>query len=280
VPFLDAGEGVQLYYEDFGTGPAVVFTNAGNLTHKMWEAQVAGIAGEFRTITYDWRGTGASDKPRGGYTGDAAAGDLCAVVERLGVGPAVLVGHGIGSHVVMLAAARRPDLAKALVLVSTAPWFTGERDGIDGGTSAEFLHFMFARSGPNDPRGVPYAEVLAEMGAAWLFHHPQSAAVQHAILEQALTWPQYVVSAYAKSMMEIDHRSRFARIECPCLIVQGRHDRKQRYQGAAYMAKQIRGARLVTLEDSAHMGQIEEINAFNRALLGFLRDVEATKRAA
>jgi len=280
MPYLDTGDGVRLYYEDFGAGPAVVFTGAGNLTHKMWEAQVAGIAGEFRTVTYDWRGTGASDKPRGGYTGEAVAADLCALVERLGIGPAVLVGHGIGSHVVMLAAAARPELAKAMVLVSTAPWFTGERDGIVGGTSAAFMDFMFARSGPQDPRGVPYAEVLAEMGEQWLFHHPQSAAVQHSILEQALTWPQYVITAYAKSMREIDHRQRFARFKCPCLIVQGRHDRKQRYEGAAYMARRIKGARLMTLEDSAHMGQIEEINHFNRVLLDFLREVEAMRRAA
>lgn len=280
MPYLDTGAGVRLYYEDFGSGPAVVFTSAGHLTHKMWEGQVAGLAGEFRTITYDWRGTGASDKPRDGYTADAVAADLCALVQRLGIGPAVLVGHGIGSHVVMLAAAARPDLAKAMVLVSTAPWFSGERDGVAGGTSAAFLDFMFARSGPQDPRGLPYADVLAEMGAQWLFHQPQSAAVQHAILEQALTWPQHVMSVYAKSMREIDHRQRLALFNCPCLIMQGRHDRKQRYEGAEYMARRIKGARLATLENSAHMGQVEEINNFNRVLLGFLREVGETKRAA
>jgi pimeloyl-ACP methyl ester carboxylesterase len=280
MPYLDTGAGVRLYYEDFGAGPAVVFTSAGQLTHRMWEAQVAGLAGEFRTVTYDWRGTGASDTPRDGYTGDAVAGDLSALVQRLGIGPAVLVGHGIGSHIVMLAAAARPDLVKAMVLVSTAPWFTGERDGVAAGAPAAFLDTMFPRSGPKAERGVPYADLLAEMGADWLYHRPPSAAVLQALLEQGLSWPQFVIGAYAKSMREIDHRQRLGQFACPCLILQGRHDKKQRYEGAEYMARRIKGARLVTLEDSAHMGQEEEINTFNRHLLGFLREVEATKRAA
>ena len=62
--------------------------------------------------------------------------------------------------------------------------------------------------------------------------------------------------------------------------MQGRHDRKQRYEGATYMASRIKGARLVTLEHSAHMGEIEELNTFNQALSSFIQEVEALKRVA
>jgi pimeloyl-ACP methyl ester carboxylesterase len=102
MPLCEATDGVHLYYEDFGDGQALIFTPAGVQTHKMWEGQAAGLSDRFRTITYDWRGTGASDKPRTGYTGEAAAADLAALVETLGTAPAVLVGHGIGSHVTLL----------------------------------------------------------------------------------------------------------------------------------------------------------------------------------
>jgi pimeloyl-ACP methyl ester carboxylesterase len=273
MSFCEVAPGVSLYYEDFGTGPAVVFTAAGQLTHKMWGNQVAALAGEYRTVTYDWRGTGASDKPRSDYAPETLANDLCALVTTLDLAPAVLVGHGIGSHITLLAATRRPNLASGIVLASAAPWFSGEYDGVPGGLSPDFIEFLQRANEFGDHRGVPYAAACAELAEHWLFHRPQASAVHHDILEQALSWPQVVINMIA-------HRPRFGQIECPTLVIQGRHDRKQRYPGAVYLARQIKNARLVTLENSAHMGQIEELNAFNRVLTEFLEAVYAIKSAA
>jgi pimeloyl-ACP methyl ester carboxylesterase len=280
MPLCEATDSVRLYYEDFGDGEALVFICAGVQTHKMWEGQAAGLSDRFRTIAYDWRGTGASDKPRTGYTGDAAAADLTALVENLGAAPAVLIGHGIGSHVALLAAEKRPDLVKALVLASSGPWFCGDRDGIVGGLSDEFMAFMAERTDLKHDRGLSHADAMADLGAGWLFHHPQSDALNFSVLEQALTWPQFVLAEYLKTMREIDHRERLKGIDCPTLIIQGRHDRKQRYEGAVYMRDNIPGARLVTLEESAHMGQVEEINAFNDAVATFVAEQAGVERAA
>ena len=104
MSLCEVAGGVKLYCQEFGEGPALVFTNAGQLTHRMWEGQVAHLANSHRTITYDWRGTGASDKPRSGYTCEAVAADLCALIEKLDAAPAILVGHGIGTHAMILAA--------------------------------------------------------------------------------------------------------------------------------------------------------------------------------
>ena len=280
MPICEAADGVRLYYEDFGEGPAVVFTASGSQTHKMWESQVAAISATHRTITYDWRGTGASDKPRSGYTGDAAAADLCALIERLGLAPATLVGHGIGNHLGIITATRRPELVAGLVLASAAPWFSGTRDGVAAGLSPEFMDLLARGSQLGDARGIAYADVWAELAEQLLFHRSQSDATHQSVLEQALCWPQHVVNAYSKSLHGIDHRERLPLIQCPALIIQGRHDRKSLYAGAEYMARKIPNARLVTLEDSAHMGQVEEINAFNRALMEFLKAAHATRRAA
>lgn len=281
MPYCSGADGVKLYYEDFGDGPAMVFTNAGLQTHKQWEGQVASLADEFRTITYDWRGTGQSDKPRSGYTAERAAADLCALVETLGVAPAILVGHGIGTHVTFMAATSRPDLVRGMVLASGGPWFCGERDGVAGGLSNEFLDFIVGKSSkPKDARGISDPQIFGDLAEHWLFHRPQTPAVVNSVLEQALEWPHYPHAAYLKSMREVDHRHRFGQVRWPTLIIQGRHDHKQRYEGACYMAEQIPGAKLVTLEDSAHMGQLEEINAFNQALVRFAREACSVKRAA
>jgi pimeloyl-ACP methyl ester carboxylesterase len=274
VPYCEVGRDVSLYYEDFGDGTPVVFTNAGNLTHKMWMGQVAALAPGFRTITYDVRGTGLSAKPRMGYTAEAAAGDLCALVERLNLGPVVMGAHGIGTHIAMMATDRRPDLVQALILVSGGPWFHGKRDGIEGGVADEFLAFLLTRA----ERGVPYAEICQNMIDTWLFHKPPNPGVIHALLEQALAWPQFVLNAFSQSMRSIDHRDRLSRLACPTLIMHGLHDRKQLYEGAAYMARVMPEARLVTLEQSAHMAQLEEPDTFNQASLSFLRSLQAGGR--
>lgn len=266
--YCEVTGGVRLYVQEFGAGAPIVFVNAGQVTHRMWESQVAHFALAYRTITWDWRGTGASDKPATGYTVEVCAADLCALIERMGAAPALVVGHGIGTHAMLLAADARPELVKAMVLVSAAPWFSGERDGAAGGVSQAFLDYLARTNALADERGVPYARACEELGD-WLFHRPQSPAVMQWLLDQAFTWPQFVINEYARSMRDLDHRERMRRIGCPTLIIQGRHDRKQRYEGAVTMAKLIRGARLVTLEDSAHMGEIEEVRAFNRHVGAF-----------
>jgi non-heme chloroperoxidase len=269
MPHCEVADGVELYYEDFGDGPPIIFTNAGNLTHKIWMGQVAGLAPNFRTVTYDVRGTGLSTKPRVEYSAEAAAADLCALTERLAFGPATMVAHGIGTHITLLAAGMRPDLVSGLVLLSGGPWFHGEHDGVTAGVADEFLSFLKERS----ERGVPYPQVCEEMIGTWLFARPPSAGVVHALLEQALAWPQVVLRAFSQNMRDIDHRGRLPLLACPILIVHGRHDRKQLYAGAAHTAKLAPSAQLATLEHSAHMGQLEELVTFNRLLAEFVRAV-------
>jgi non-heme chloroperoxidase len=272
MPYCEVGGDVALYYEDFGDGPPIVFTNAGNLTHKIWMGQVASLAAEFRTITYDIRGTGLSARPRVGYSAEVAAADLCTLVECLELPPATMVAHGIGTHIALLAADMRPDLVNALALVSGGPWFHGARNGVTAGVADDFIAFLTERAA----QGVPYAQICAEMIDAWLFRTPPSAGVVHALLEQALAWPQFVLKALSQSMRDIDHRRRLPGLACPVLVVHGRHDRKQLYAGAAQVAQLAPAGRLVTLEHSAHMGQLEELNTFNRMLADFVRAVGST----
>ncbi len=268
-------EDVRLYCEDFGEGTPILFICGGNLTHQSWDSQVAALAGSFRTITFDWRGTGSSDKPRNQYNSDVVVQDVVALINKLELAPAVLVGHGLGAHIALLTTYGRPDLVRGLFLTAAAPWFSGERDAQIGGVSQEFLRFMISQVSSNGSGlRVPYAQTCYELGENWVFHHRQSPGVYQAMLDQALAWPQYVLNAYANSMREIDHRERLPLLRCPTLIAQGRHDRKQRYEGAVYMSKMIPGARLHTFEESATMTNIEEVEAFNQTLSEFVLELE------
>jgi pimeloyl-ACP methyl ester carboxylesterase len=269
MPYCTVSTDLRIYYEDFGDGIPIVFTNCGVQTHKMWENQVAGLSDRFRVITYDWRGTGNSDKPRSGYTVANAVSDLINLVESLNSAPAILVGHGLGAQLTLIAATSRPEIVSKMVLVSAGPWVVGDLDGV-GGVSLEFIRYWGELFYPEHGRGLAYAEAYGDLGDNWLFKHPPHSAVGHAVLEQALAWPQYVANAFVKDFHKVDSRERLKLVKWPTLLIQGRYDRKQRYEGALYLAKHINNARLCTLEDSAHMGQIEEINRFNGAVAEFI----------
>jgi pimeloyl-ACP methyl ester carboxylesterase len=58
------------------------------------------------------------------------------------------------------------------------------------------------------------------------------------------------------------------------MIAQARHDRKQRYEGAVYLAKHLPNAKLVTFEHSSHMPHIEEMALFNEELRAFVKQSE------
>ena len=266
MPQYEVAPAVRLYCEDFGDGKAIIFTSAGIQTRKMWEHQAAGLGSKYRTITYDWRGTGRSDRPRGPYSVDQAVDDLCALIEGQSIAPAVLAGHGIGCHVTLLAAHRRPELVERMVLVSGAPWYTGDRDD-EGGFSSEFTTWWEAQTAN---QGTHIAQAYAELGERFLFHKDPGPAVGHSVLEQALDWPLYVFKSYTNSMMTLDHREILPQLNLPTMVFQGRHDNKQRYGGGKYLADNIPGARLITFEESAHMPQIEEMALFNQTLDQFI----------
>jgi pimeloyl-ACP methyl ester carboxylesterase len=277
MPHCEVAPGVRLYYEDFGEGDPIVLIGGGHLSHRSWDSQVAALALKFRTITFDWRGTGRSDKPATGYNAEIAAGDVSALIGRLDLAPAVLVGHGLGAHLALLTASAHPGAVKGLFLAAAAPWLSGERDGISGGLPEEFLAFVLAKGREG---GVPYAQICFELAEDWLFHRRQSPGVYQWILQQALEWPQHVANSYAQSMREIDHRERLPLIRCPTVIAQGRYDRKQRYEGALYVARAIPNARLMMFENSAHMTPLEEVDRFNQAVADFAAALAPAKQAA
>jgi pimeloyl-ACP methyl ester carboxylesterase len=277
MPSCEVAPGVRLYYEDFGEGDPIVFISGGHLTHRIWESQVAALAGRFRTITFDWRGTGASDKPRTGYSAATAAGDVCSLIQRLELAPALLVGHGLGAHLALLAAAKHPERVRALLLAAAAPWLSGERNGVRGGLPEEFLRFVVSKAAGGN---VPYAQTCFELAEHWIFHRQQSPGVYQWLLQQALEWPQHVANSYANSMRQLDHSSRLPQIDCPALIVQGRHDRKIAFSGAVHVAQTMPNARLVVFENSAHMTNIEEVDSFNETLGTFAGALASARQAA
>ena len=75
---------IELYYEDHGSGPALVLLSGWPLDSRSWEPQIhALLEAGHRVITYDRRGFGRSSRPTEGYDFDTLAGDLDKLLSEL-----------------------------------------------------------------------------------------------------------------------------------------------------------------------------------------------------
>ena len=100
--------------------PAVVLFPSLGSTVEMWEPQVAPLAEHFRVVRVDPRGHGRSPAPPGPYTIDDIGGDVVALLDRLGIRRAHVVGVSLGGMVALWMAINHPDRVERIVPIATA----------------------------------------------------------------------------------------------------------------------------------------------------------------
>ena len=124
-------DGVRLHYVDRGSGPAVVLLHGNGVLLQDFEVSgVLGLAAErHRVIAFDRPGFGYSERPRGKrWTPEAQAELIAQALARIGVGPAVIVGHSWGTMVALAMALNRPQAVAGLVLLSGYYYGTARPD--------------------------------------------------------------------------------------------------------------------------------------------------------
>jgi pimeloyl-ACP methyl ester carboxylesterase len=116
-------KGTTLAYEDRGAGkPAFVFVHGWACNRTFFAPQAEHFARRHRVVSIDLRRHGESDKPQGPYPIAAYADDIAYMIEPLGLGKAVAVGHSSGGMTVLQLAAAHSDRVAAIVMVAPAPF--------------------------------------------------------------------------------------------------------------------------------------------------------------
>src|SRR3954447_19193748 len=132
---------IDLYYEDHGSGPAIVLLSGWPLDSRSWEPQVhALLEAGHRVITYDRRGFGRSSRPTTGYDFDTLAEDLDKLLTELDLHDVTVVGFSLGTG----------ELARYIGVHGT--------DRLRGCVFIESLAPSFTKSDAN-PKGVDRAAV-------------------------------------------------------------------------------------------------------------------------
>lgn len=108
----------QIFYEVTGQGqPAVVLIHGGGCAHSDWDCLVDALSPDLTVLTLDLRGHGCSTGSLESCTVERWAADVNALIETLGIGPAVMIGHSLGSRIAAEAIAQRPAHAAGLILL-------------------------------------------------------------------------------------------------------------------------------------------------------------------
>ncbi len=189
------------------------------------------------------------------------AAALQRLIESLGGEPVVLVGHSMGGFIAQEAYARFPQLVKALVLGFTSASF--------GGGSQEFVDkFIAARIAPLD-QGRSMAEIAAKLMPTMRASKSLPEGLAHAERIMGAIPP----ATYRKAVQLLttfDRRAQLPAIGVPTLLIAGSEDRVAPANVMQRMAQKIPGAEFVLLEGCGHLGPMDQPEAFNEALRGFL----------
>ena len=120
MPDIDIGRGV-LHYEEQGIGEPVFLVSGLNGLAAPWQAVTTMLARRFRVVTHDHLGLGGSGQRSGPCSVDTIAADVLALMDRLNVSRAHLVGHSLGGAVVQALAADHPERVARLVVYASWP---------------------------------------------------------------------------------------------------------------------------------------------------------------
>jgi len=277
MPHARAKDGTRLYYEEAGSGTPLIFIHEFAGDHRSWEPQMRFFSRYFRCITYAARGFPPSDVPEDGarYSQAHARDDAVAVLDHLKIERAHVVGLSMGGLAALHVGITHPRRARSLVIAGAG--YGAEPDKkekfraeCEAAASSFLANWTEAASkyalGPTrvqfqnkDPRGwAEFAQQLAE-------HSPKG---------QALTMRG--VQMRRPSLYELVDDMK--KIDVPSLIVTGDED-DPCLEPALLMKRSIPNAGLVVLPRAGHTINIEDPEAFNRALYEFFMLVDQGRAA-
>lgn len=166
--------GFAMHYEDTGQGDPIILQPGWISTGDAWAGIVPGLAGSYRCIVLETRGTGQSERVAGGHTIVQFADDLIALADHLSIDRFTIVGHSMGGVIATEVAAKVPQRVERLVYVaSTADasyvpneiWnmLLGLSDAIADGDKEAAKGFMMGITARRE--GVPF-DLIAEAAVA------------------------------------------------------------------------------------------------------------------
>lgn len=260
--------GVSLWVEEEGVGPAMVFVHEFGGDHRSWRHQVNHFGDRFRCVTYSARGYPPSDVPESedAYGQDIATADLLGLLDALDIAQAHIIGLSMGAYTGLRFALAHPDRVLSLVTASGG-------SGSFPGTRAHFLKetraladTILERSSLNLPGFASSAtriQLKLKNPDGWreFAHH----FLEHSPMGSAYTLRR--VQAGRPSLYDLE--AELGAITTPTLLMIGDED-EPCIDTNVFLKRTIPSAGLIVFPKSGHLINLEDPGAFNAAVDGFL----------
>ena len=252
MPNLDR-DGVQIYYEVQGKGPAVLLSHGYSASSQMWTDQVEALKSSYRVITWDMRGHGRTDSPEDQslYTHALTVGDMAALLDVCEAETAVIGGLSLGGYVSLAFYGRHPERTGALMLFDTGPGFKKDASREAWNETAE-----------------KRAQTLEADGLDALSDSPEVRKSNHRSAQGLARAARGMLAQFDSSVI-----LSLGDVAVKTLVLVGADDTNF-IASADYMERKISDATKVVIPDAGHASNIDQPEAFNEAVLSFLSELK------
>ena len=268
-----AEDAIHLHIEDSGgSGQPVVLIHGWPLSAQAWEPQVSALrAAGYRVVAYDRRGFGRSDTPQSGYGYDTLARDLQRVLNHCGLQDVALVGFSMGGGEVAryLANYGESRLRSVVFASAVTPYLMRKADNPEGPLIPENA-FKMKQSLEQDrvaffdqfSRDFYLADGVLQVTEA---QRCETIALCHQSAQPA-------AMACMDSFATTDFRDDLKKVTVPTLVIHGESDAIVPIEGSGLRThRAVSHSKLVRVSGAPHGLNLSHAQAFNDALLSFLR---------
>ena len=256
--------GADLFYRDAGEGVPLVFLHGVMASHRFFESQLTGLSAAYRTVAFDFRGHGRSEKTDLGHTVAQYARDLHAFLDHLDLEDVVLVGWSMG----------------ALVSWDYVDQFgtNSIRALVDVDMEASRFQWDDYDYGITDIDGLKATLSLVQQDRSSLidrateqgFAKPPADETRTLQFDELSRTPAPIKSAILFDALTRDYRDVLPGIDVPVLVCAGADEKRGTVASVRNVANMVPDSRFVRFEDSGHCPTVEEPGRFNRELSEFI----------
>ncbi len=266
-------DSVRLHIDDTGgNGRPVVLIHGWPLSAQAWKPQVSVLqAAGYRVVAYDRRGFGRSDKPHSSYSYDVLADDLQRVIDQYELQDVTLVGFSMGGGEVARYITRHGEsrLHSVVFAAAVPPYLMKSTDNPEGPLTPEKAQEM--KGALEADRSAFFDQFTKDFfsanGVLQVTESQRQEAI--ALCQQSA---QHAALACMDSFASTDFREDLKKVTIPTLVIHGDADAIVPFEGSGQRThRAVAHSQLVTLKDAPHGLNVSHAQAFNDALLSFLR---------
>ena len=247
-------DGVKIHYEVYGEGPVILLTHGYSATAQMWKGQIEPLSKDHKLVIWDMRGHGLSDSPDDPslYSEPATVADMAALLDAVGADKAIVGGLSLGGYMSLAFHRLHPERVSALLIIDTGPGFRKDE----------------AREAWNQT-ALKTAKRWEEQGLAPLQAlSPERRTASHRSADGLARAARGMLTQRDAQVMDS-----LPTIAVPSLVVVGADDTPF-LAASDYMAAKIPGAKKAVIPGAGHAANIDQPEAFNTALMGFLNSLK------